>query len=157
MSDVPNHVQNTVITSPALVSNEVQKWTLTTVGAAKKWTIEIDGEKSTAAALVGNATAASVQTAIENMSNFTPGDVTVTGSAGGPYTVSYAGQWKEINVPTPTFTAEEGSVASADITVGGAATKARQKGTGLADRTAETSPLDGESPVTYREGHGGSY
>ena len=157
MSDTVTYEQNTVITDPNAISEETQKWTLTGVGAAKKFTIELDGEKTSAAALVGNATAATVQSELEKLSNVQPGDVKVTGSAGGPYTVVYAGSWLNQNVPTPIFTAEEGSVASADVTVGGASTNAVQRGTGLADRTANTSPLTGLTAVAYREANSGSY
>ena len=83
MSDTVTYEQNTVITDPNAVSDEVQKWTLTGVGAAKKWTVELDGEKSTAAALVGNATAATVQAELLKLSNINSGDLTVSGEAGG--------------------------------------------------------------------------
>lgn len=159
MSDVVTYPQNTVITDPNAVSEEVQKWTLTGVGAAKKWTVELDGEKSTSANLVGNATAAKVQEALEALPGIDSGDLSVSGSAGGPYTVTFSatGSYANKNVPTPVFTAEEGSVASADVTAGGAETSAVQKGTGLANRTSATSPLAGVSPVKYREEHSGSY
>jgi hypothetical protein len=157
MSDVPTHPQNTVVTTSDLITSEVQKWTLVGVGAAKKWTVDIDGEKSTSATLVGNAAASAVQTALEKLSNFEPGDVTVTGSAGGPYTVTYANNWEQVDVPAPTFTAEEGEITLTVVTAGGAASLARQKGTGLADRTAETSPRGELSPAAYRAANPSKY
>jgi len=42
-----------------------------------------------------NASAATVQTAMEALSNIEVGDVTVSGSAGGPYTITWAGQYLE--------------------------------------------------------------
>jgi len=42
-----------------------------------------------------NASAGTVQTALEALSNIEVGDVTVSGSAGGPYTLTWAGQYLE--------------------------------------------------------------
>lgn len=158
MADVPNYPQNTIVSDPNATTEGTQKWTLSGVGAAKKWTVEIDGEKAATAALVGNAPAATVQAELNKLSNISPGDVEVTGAAGGPYTVAYkpASRYANQVAPAPTFTAEEGTIASADLTVGGAATNAVQRGTGLADRTGETSALAGETPAAVSTANSGS-
>lgn len=154
---VPNYELDSTVTDPAAVSSEVQKWTLTGVGPTKKFTVEIDGEKSTSTSLVGNASAAAVQAALEKLSNFEPGDVVVSGSAGGPYTVTYQGDWAEVDVPTPVFTAEEGSVASETVTAGGAPTNAVKRGTGAADREADVSVLEQDTPLEKRAKNSGEY
>jgi len=157
--NVPTYPQNTVVLTSDTITDEVQKWTLTGVGAAKKWTVEIDGQKSSDATLVGNASAATVLTALEKLPNINPGDLTITGSAGGPYTVTYlgTGAFGNINVATPVFTAEEGSVASADVTVGGAPTKAVQLGSGNADGRGRTSPNAGKTPAEKRAANESAY
>jgi len=75
-------------------ANEVQ--TLTPTGTPNGGTFKLtfDGQQTTA--IAWNATAAAVQAALEALSNIAPGDVTVSGSAGGPYTVTFGGEyWHE--------------------------------------------------------------
>lgn len=48
------------------------------------------GSTQTTAGLAFNASAATVQTAIQGLSNVGAGNATVTGSAGGPYTITFA-------------------------------------------------------------------
>lgn len=45
----------------------------------------------------------SVQTKLEGLSNIDPGDVAVTGSAGGPWTVTFGGQYVGVDVPLITI------------------------------------------------------
>jgi len=82
--------------------SEVQLATITGIPTGGTFTLTLDGE--TTAAIAFNATAATVQTALENLSNVTPGDVTVTGSAGGPYTITFGGARAGQNVPALTAT-----------------------------------------------------
>jgi hypothetical protein len=70
-------------------SQEVQ--TVTVTGAPTGGTFTLTYAGQTTAAIVYNATAAAVRTALEALSNLAPGDVTVTGSAGGPWTVTFTG------------------------------------------------------------------
>jgi hypothetical protein len=67
------------------------------------FTLTFDGY--TTASLDDQATAAQIQTALEDLPNIEPGDVTVTGSAGGPYTVRFGGQYLGNNVVVPQMTA----------------------------------------------------
>lgn len=104
-------------------ANEVQSVTLTGVPTGGTFTLTFDGE--TTAAIAYNAAASAVQTALEALSSINPGDVTVTGDAGGPWTVTFGGQYLGVNVPT--MTKDETSltggtspdVAVAVVTAGG--------------------------------------
>lgn len=77
----------------------------------------------TTGSIVAAATAAQVQTALEALSNIGVGDVTVTGSASGPYTVTFGGSLANTNVAqmTATPTGGSGTVTVATATAGGAA------------------------------------
>jgi hypothetical protein len=67
--------------------NEQQ--TVTVVATGGTFTLAFSGQ--TTAPVAFDATAAAVQTALEDLSNLAPGDVIVTGNAGGPWTVEFAG------------------------------------------------------------------
>jgi hypothetical protein len=55
------------------------------------------GSPPTTAQIAFNAAAATVQTALANLSNVGAGNVTVTGAAGGPYTVEFLGDLRSMN------------------------------------------------------------
>lgn len=76
----------------------------------------------TTSSLAAAATAAQVQAALEALSNIGEGNVTVTGSAGGPYTVTFGGDLANANVAqmTATPTGGTGTVTVATVTAGGA-------------------------------------
>lgn len=101
-------------------TNEVQ--TLTEGGSGlTSFTLTLGG--FTTASIAAAATAAAVQSAIEALPNVDVGDVTVTGSAGGPYTVTFGGEWSQKDVPqfTTTPTGGTGTVTAATTTAGGGA------------------------------------
>ncbi|MCX5000998.1 hypothetical protein [Streptomyces longwoodensis] len=107
------------------VTNEVQTATIT--GGPTGGTFTLTFSSQTTAAIAYNATAAAVQTALENLSNINPGDVTVTGNAGGPYTITFGGQYLGDNVASITATASltggtSPGVTMATTTAGGTAT-----------------------------------
>lgn len=111
----------------AAVTNEVQ--TLTVTGGPTGGTFTITWSGQTTAAIVYNATSAVVQTALEALSNIAPGDVTVTGAAGGPWTLTWGGAQLGENVAAPTTTETFTGGTSPDITIatttaGGAAATA---------------------------------
>jgi hypothetical protein len=81
-------------------ANEVQHVTITGTPTGGTFTITFDGQ--TTGAIAYNATASTVQTALEALSNIAPGDVAVTGSAGGPYTITFQGAYAGVNVPSMT-------------------------------------------------------
>lgn len=70
-------------------TNEVQTATITGTPTGGTFTLTYSGQ--TTGAIAFNAAASVVQTALIALSNIGPGDVTVTGSAGGPYTVTFGG------------------------------------------------------------------
>ncbi|WP_399554147.1 hypothetical protein OG582_40835 (plasmid) [Streptomyces anulatus] len=99
----------------AAVTNEVQ--TLTVTGAPTGGTFTITWSGQTTAALAYNATAAQVQTALEALSNIAPGDVAVTGAAGGPWTLTWGGTQLGENVAQPTTTETFTGGTTPDITI----------------------------------------
>lgn len=99
----------------AALTNEVQ--TLTVTGAPTGGTFTITFSGQTTAAIAHNATAAAVQTALEALSNINPGDVAVTGNAGGPYTLTFGGQYLGENVGEVTTTESFTGGTSPDITI----------------------------------------
>ncbi|MFE7547091.1 hypothetical protein [Streptomyces gardneri] len=99
----------------AAVTNEVQ--TLTVTGAPTGGTFTITYSGQTTAAIAYNATAAVVQTALEALSNVNPGDIVVTGNAGGPWTLTYGGQYLGENVAAVTTTESFTGGTTPDITI----------------------------------------
>lgn len=102
-------------------SEEVQ--TVTEGGSGlTSFTLTYSGQ--TTVSIAAAASAATVQAALEGLSNIDPGDVAVTGSAGGPYTVTFAGRLANTNVAqmTATPTGGTGTVTVATTTAGGSAT-----------------------------------
>lgn len=69
--------------------DEVNVVTITGSPDGGTFTVTVNGQ--TTAGVAYNATAGTLQTALEALSNVAPGDVTVTGSAGGPYTLTWGG------------------------------------------------------------------
>jgi len=76
--------------------NEKQLVTLTGGQAGGTWGLSLNGEDT--ASLSITASAANVQTALENLATPGPGDFTVTGSNGGPYTVEFTGTLAETDI-----------------------------------------------------------
>jgi hypothetical protein len=167
-ANVPNHAQNTVVTSletPAV--NEVQR--ITVDGTAGDYDLSLDGE--TASAVSTTATAAQLKADIEGLSNVSPGDITVTGGPGDsggttPYLVTFVdGPYSGVDAPA--FTADATSVTGgaktvviAQVTAGSPAVpnaNAVQRGEGLADGTTLTSPLDDLTPDEQRAADSSSY
>lgn len=83
--------------------DEVQLVTIGGTPTAGTFTITYAGQ--TTGGIAYNATAAAVQTALRLLSNITPDKVTVTGNAGGPYTVTFAGLLAGQNVAEMTASA----------------------------------------------------
>jgi hypothetical protein len=99
--------------------NEVQTATQGGSGLTS-FTLTFDGE--TTGSIAQAATGATVQTALEALSNLNAGDVVVTGDAGGPYTITFSGsRFQGTNVPalTATPTGGSGTVTIATSTGGG--------------------------------------
>lgn len=116
------------IFASGLGTNEVQTVTLANATGGT-FTLTYAGQTTTA--LNHNAAASTVQTALRALSTIGTGNVTVTGSAGGPYTVTFTGSLANTNVAalvadetsltgtSPTVTVATGTQgASATYTVG---------------------------------------
>lgn len=102
--------------------NETQTLTRTSTGGTI--TLEIDGEVTDAiAASAAGFTAAAVQTAVDALSNVDEEHtITVSGSAGGPLTLTYGGLWADENVPEVTVdngSATGGTIVAATANAGG--------------------------------------
>ena len=109
----------------AAVTNEVQTATITGAPTGGTFTLTYSGQ--TTAAIAYNATPATVQAALIALSNLAPGDVVVTGNAGGPYTLTFGGTLLGDNVASLTATASltggtTPNVTMATTTAGGTAT-----------------------------------
>lgn len=103
---------------PYSVTDEVQ--TLTVGGSGlTSFTITYSGQ--TTGSIDDQATAADVKAALVALSNIGPNDVTVTGNAGGPWTVTFGGTLADTNVAqmTTTPTGGTGTVTVATATGGG--------------------------------------
>lgn len=86
-------------------ASEGQTVTITGTPTGGTFTLTLDGE--TTAGIAYNATATTVQTALEALSNVTSGDATVTGGPGPgtPYVVTFAGRYLGRDVPQMTASA----------------------------------------------------
>jgi len=73
--------------SPGAAANEVQSVTLTGAPTGGNFTLTYGGQ--TTAAIAFDATAAEVEGALESLSSILEGNVQVTGSAGGPWSVTF--------------------------------------------------------------------
>jgi hypothetical protein len=92
-----------------------------TVGGSGLTSYTITWNAQTTGSIAAAATAATVQAALEALSNIGVGDVIVTGGAGGPWTVTFAGTLADTNVAamTTTPTGGTGVVTVATLTAGG--------------------------------------
>lgn len=104
-------------TVPAAGTNEVQTVTVTGSPTGGTYTLTFSGQ--TTGAIVYNATASAVQTALEGLSNVAPGDVTAAGGPhpGTPVTVTFTGTYAGTDVPQMTATASLTGGTSPDVTV----------------------------------------
>lgn len=86
----------TITTPGGTNTNEVQTVTLTPTPTGGTFTLTYSGQ--TTSAIAFDASAATVDAALEALSNIGAGDVSVTGSAGGPWTVTFTGALAATNV-----------------------------------------------------------
>lgn len=85
-----------IITSNGV--NEVQTVTITGSPTGGTFTLTFSGQ--TTGPIAYNAAASAVTTALNALSNINPGDVSTSGT--GPYTVTFAGQYANANLPQMT-------------------------------------------------------
>ena len=98
---IPFTVTTTVGGNP--LSNERQVLTRVHTASGGTFRITFDGQQT--GTIAWNASAATVETALEALSNLAPADVAVSGSAGGPWTVDFAGVYAGLDVPLMTIDA----------------------------------------------------
>ncbi|WP_280244249.1 hypothetical protein [Nocardia abscessus] len=98
-----------------VASNEEQLVTITGSPTGGTWTLTFQGATTTA--LAHNAAAAAVQSALQALSTIGTGNCTVTGAAGGPYTVEFVGDLAQLNLPLMTATDALTGGTSPEVTV----------------------------------------
>ncbi len=94
-------------------TNEVMTVTLTNTIVGDTFDITYDGQ--TTAMVPYDAPAADVQTALENLSNIAPLDVVVTGSDGGPFTLTFGGLLEYTDLTEVTGTCGTNEVQTVSI------------------------------------------
>jgi len=91
-----------------------------------------------------NAAAATVQSNLEALSNLAPGDVVVTGSAGGPYTCTFGGTLGDQNVA-------EMTASGANLTGEGAGVSVATTVPGVACAWTALAPIEDECAIKLVE------
>lgn len=127
--------------------NEVQTVVVDATGGT--WTLTLEGEVT--AAIAANATGAVVQTALENLSNLSPGDLAVvrSGSANSyTYTITFAGARAGQDVPALTgdagsLTGGAGTVVITELTKGSAAAAGAGVDAGVTDGRSDPANIVG--------------
>lgn len=118
------------------MQSEVQTITITGSPTGGTFTITFAGQ--TTAPIAYNAAAAAVQTALQALGAIGAGNVTVSGSAGGPYTATFAGVLAEVNVPQMSATGSFTGGSSPAVAVA-----TTTQGIGLADLKTGWSEIGG--------------
>jgi hypothetical protein len=111
----------------ALVGGDTNEVQTVTEGGSGLTSFTLTYAGQTTASIAAAATAATVQQALADLSNLDSDDVSVTGSAGGPYTVTFKGNQSGENVAqmTSTPTGGTGTVTVATSTGGAQGTGVR--------------------------------
>lgn len=134
-------VSVTVETEGIAATNEKQLVTLAGPPSGGTFTLTFDGQ--TTATIDYDASAATVDAALEALSNIAAGDVTVTGNAGGPWTVEFLQAFAATDVPLMTG---DGSSLTGSGSITGATTTQGSPGTNEVQRLSFNSLLT----LTYR-------
>lgn len=160
--ETPTYPQNTVITDID-GTNEVQRVTITADDGT--FTLSYDGEETDA--IAEDAANSAVLSALLALPSFNDGDLAVSGAAGGPYDVTFLGDYAAQDVALLVADGAElengeaqGTAVVTEVTKGVAAvdSKAVQVGTGEADGTNPgPHPLTTPSPVEERAENGSDY
>jgi hypothetical protein len=99
----------------AVGSNEIQSVTITGSPTGGTFNLAFVGEPTTA--LAHDVASAAMQAALEAVSTIGEGNVSVTGTAGGPYAVEFVGELAETNLPLMTATANLSGGTAPDVDV----------------------------------------
>lgn len=114
-------------------TDEVQTVTITGTPSGGTFTLTYSGQ--TTGPIAYNAPAATVQAALVALSNIDTGDVGVSGSAGGPYTVTFTGALADENLAQMTATGSFTGGSSPAVNV----TTATQGGSSTGSGGAQTA------------------
>ena len=127
--------------------NEQQEVTLTGSPAGGTFTLTYDGQ--TTSGIAYNASAATVKTALEALSNIGSGDVAVDGDAGGPWTVTFQGALAATNVVEMTGSGASltGGATQTYTTTTSTTPSGPNWFTTAANWSAGTAPVDNETLV----------
>lgn len=100
--------------APLTVANERQQLTLL---RASGGTFTLTFDEQTTSGIAYNASASTIQTALEALSNIAPGDVTVTAGASGIFTFEFTGTYAGLDVALLTVNSSSltGSTATASV------------------------------------------
>lgn len=104
---------DTIRTVTAQNANKV--WEITVDATSGNFTITFNGQ--TTANIAEGAAASAVQSALVALSNVEPGDLIVSGSAGGPFTVEARGQYLGLSTPEMSVTDVDLMGGGSDVTI----------------------------------------
>lgn len=128
----------------AAAGNEVQ--VVTIIGGPTGGTFTISFAGQTTGAIAYNASAATVETALEALSNIDVADIAVTGSAGGPYTCTFGGVYAGLDVPLMTVSGASLTGCSVSVIVTNEAVAAVNE---LQSITLANTPTGGTFTLTF--------
>ena len=117
--------------APSAGTDEVQTETVTATGGTRTLTVQIGANAQTTTALAYNAAAATIQSALDALSNVAPGDIVVSGT--GPYVYTFAQAFADQDVAlitVGTFGLTGGTSTMATTTPGIGSTHAISRITG---------------------------
>lgn len=101
--------------TPTNSGNEL--WLVARTATGGTVTFSLDGETTPATAIVAATTAAQLQALLEGLSNINPGQITVTGVAGGPWSVQpVSGPYSGIDAPNLTVDATSATGGTVTVT-----------------------------------------
>lgn len=101
----------------AITTRVDEQQTVTLTGAPTGGTFTLTFIAQTTSAIAYNASAGTVEAALVALSHIAPGDVTVTGNAGGPWLVTFSGAYAGTNVAQMTATSSLTGSSGQSMTV----------------------------------------
>ncbi|HYP55762.1 MAG TPA: hypothetical protein VEQ41_05595 [Solirubrobacterales bacterium] len=96
--------------------NEIQEVAVDATGGSFALDYALDFGEATGS-ISHDATATTVRSAFEEHLSIEPGDVAVTGPAGGPWAVEFVGRWADVDIPSPALEAHSLSGGGETATV----------------------------------------
>jgi Phage capsid family len=142
---VSDQLDTALLTGVGSNTSEVQ--TVTVNGTPTGGTFTLTFRGATTSGIAYNAAAATVQTALQGLSTIGSSNATVTGSAGGPYTVTFAAALANKNVPK--ITADGSSLTGGtNMSVTVATTTQGESGGGITGLINQPGVQTGDLDVT---------